>query len=237
MSKGLAYFKEVYDLVPGWVQKMHDYNPLILDHYTAIRSEIMQEGALSRKEKDIIIAVTNAARNYERSMIYHTKGAIDFGFNIEEIVEYFLVAYPFAGSTALKHTATAIAYALSLKGIDKKIPNDVLSDIDYLKIFQDWLDKPSPLIDEIIEAVKYAPDQVEAIVLAEGTVSTAKKHITMVANYTVQLNGNDVAHWIERTRAVGVTEAELAEVGYIAILTAGIPAWFEISDSLKERDK
>ena len=40
---GLAYFKEVYDEVPGWVQKMHDYNPAILDHYTGIHSVIMND--------------------------------------------------------------------------------------------------------------------------------------------------------------------------------------------------
>ena len=51
MSKGLAYFQQVYDEVPGWVQKMHDYSPIVLDHYTGLRGEIMQDGALSRKRK------------------------------------------------------------------------------------------------------------------------------------------------------------------------------------------
>ena len=102
MSKGLAYFQQVYDEVPGWVQKMHDYSPVVLDHYTGLRGEIMQDGALSRKEKDVLLASMNAARLYPRSMGYHTKGAIDFGSTIPELVEYFLVSYLYGGTDALK---------------------------------------------------------------------------------------------------------------------------------------
>lgn len=49
MSTGLDYFKKVYDVVPGWVQKMHDYNPSMLDHYTALRGAAMADGVLSVK--------------------------------------------------------------------------------------------------------------------------------------------------------------------------------------------
>ena len=91
MGKGLAYFKEVYDVVPGWVQKLHDYNPAVLDHYTSLRGEIMLDGALTRKEKDILLVGMNAARLYEKDVVYHTKGAIDFGATIPELVEYLLV--------------------------------------------------------------------------------------------------------------------------------------------------
>ena len=52
MSKGLDYFKEVYDVVPGWVQKMHDYNPSMLDHYTALRGAAMAgRSTFSKRER------------------------------------------------------------------------------------------------------------------------------------------------------------------------------------------
>ncbi|WP_342599191.1 hypothetical protein MHB48_17685 [Psychrobacillus sp. FSL H8-0483] len=51
------------------------------------------------------------------------------------------------------------------------------------------------------------------------------------------MRGADAVSWIEKARAVGATEADLADVGYICILTAGIPSWFEISDSLKLANK
>ena len=61
MSTGLDYFKKVYDIVPGWVQKMHDYNPAMLDHYTALRGAAMQQGYLSIKEKDILLVGMNCS--------------------------------------------------------------------------------------------------------------------------------------------------------------------------------
>ena len=42
---------------------------------------------------------------------------------------------------------------------------------------------------------------------------------------------------MEQARTYGVSEAELAEVGYLCILTAGIPSWFELSDHLIEQKK
>ena len=38
--------------------------------------------------------------------------------------------------------------------------------------------------------------------------------------------------WIDAGREFGVSEEELVEMGLIGMLTAGIPAWFEASDSL-----
>ena len=102
MSKGLEYFKQVYDVVPGWVQKMHDYNPIILDHYTNLRGDIMKAGYLSVKEKDIFLVGINTARLYERSMVYHTKGSMDGGATLPELVEYLIVSYLYNGAKALK---------------------------------------------------------------------------------------------------------------------------------------
>lgn len=235
MSKGLAYFKEVYDEVPGWVQKMNDYNSKVLDHYTAIRSEIMQDGVLSRKEKDALIAVMNAGRNYERSMLYHTKGAVDFGCTLEELAELFLVAYAYAGESALEKGAIALQYALSLKGTTVSIPEGKLSESGLLDLIQSWLEQPSPIIKEAKDSVGAGKKGLEAILLADGAVSAKLKHLAMVGSYTTELDGKGAAPWMEQARLAGATEAELAEVGYICILTAGIPSWFELSDSLKEK--
>ena len=122
MSKALEYFKEVYDVVPGWVQKMHDYSPEVLDKYTGIRGEIMQDGSLSRKEKDALIASMNAARLYSRSMLFHTKGAVDFGYSASELLEFFLTAYLYKGDAALKRAFEAIPYALELSGKPVVLP-------------------------------------------------------------------------------------------------------------------
>ena len=240
MSKGLAYFKEVYDEVPGWVQKMHDYSPAVLDHYTGLRGEIMQDGALSRKEKDVLLASMNAARLYPRSMGYHTKGAIDFGSTIPELVEYFLVSYLYGGTEALQVSLQALSYALELKGSKVEQPEITPDSIeDILQTMITWLgeEDTSFLVETLAIIQKGDPQEIEAKLLGDGHVSSRMKHLNMVGNYITQLRGKDAVAWMEKARAVGATEDELADVGYICILTAGIPSWFEISDSLKLVDR
>jgi alkylhydroperoxidase/carboxymuconolactone decarboxylase family protein YurZ len=236
MSKGLEYFKEVYDAVPGWVQKMHDYSPEVLDHYTGLRGDIMQDGALSRKEKDVLLASMNAARLYARSMGYHTKGAIDFGTTIPELVEYFLVSYLYGGTAALKASLEALAYALELKGKRVDQPEKDPETIEEIfETMMTWIgdEDTSFLVTSLAAIQNGEKEKIEETLLGEGHVSTRMKHLNMVGNYITQLRGADAIPWIEKTRAVGATEAELADLGYICVLTAGIPAWFEISDSLK----
>lgn len=236
MLKGLAYFKEVYDTVPGWVQKMHDYSPEVLNFYTALRSEIMKDGALVRKEKDILLASMNAARNYERSMVYHTKGAIDFGATLEELVEYFLVSYLYS-EDALKKAAVALQYAQSIQEIIVELSDETKSALEYLKLFQSWLPDHSTYIDEVIATIGDNKAALEAKILEDGFVSSKMKHLAMVGNFTAELDGKGAASWIERARQAGASEAELADVGYICVLTAGIPAWFEISDLLHSENE
>jgi len=236
MSKGLDYFKQVYDEVPGWVQKMHDYSPVVLDHYTGLRGEIMQDGALSRKEKDVLLASMNAARLYPRSMGYHTKGAIDFGSTIPELVEYFLVSYLYGGTDTLKVSLQALTYALDLKGVTVEQPAKDPETVE--EIFQTmitWLgdEDTSFLLDSLNVIQRNDPQEIAEKLLGDGHVSTRMKHLNMVGNYITQLRGAEAVVWMDKAREVGASEADLADVGYICILTAGIPSWFEISDSLK----
>lgn len=239
MSEGLTYFKNVYDEVPDWIQKMHDYSPKVLDHYTGIRGEIMQDGVLSRKEKDLLIASMNAARLYTRSMVYHTKGAIDFGSTIPEMVEYFLVAYLYKGDQSLKTSLEAILYAFELRGkIVTKMDKEPETIEEILNMILEWTENEEDIfIKEVLEVIKQNDRQkLEKKILEDGCVPSKLKHLNMVGNYITELRGKDAVSWVEKSRQMGATEEELAEVGYICILTAGIPSWFELSDILKEME-
>lgn len=210
MADGLSYFKQVYGEVPDWVKKMHSYSPKMLDYYTDFRGEAFKENALSKKEKDQFIASANAGRLYQRSMLYHTKAAVGNGSSVEELVEHFLVAYLYKGDEALRLAVQAIEYAAELTG--QNAPH-------------------SPL-----RAEASAVELLERIIayLPAGSVTSSKKNLNMVAQYITELDGKGAQPWIQKARDKKATEAELADVGYICILTAGIPAWFEISDSLLE---
>lgn len=236
MSKALDYFKGVYDTVPGWVQKMHDYSPAVLDTYTGIRGEIMQDGALSRKEKDALIASMNAARLYKRSMIFHTKGAIDFGYSVSELTEFFLVAYLYKGDPALKLALEAVAYALELQGETSILSrNPDVTELSPLETIIGWLEsEDTQYLEEVLSLIEEGnTEKLETKILGDGLVSSRLKHLNMAGNFIVELNGEGASPWMEKARAAGASEADLADVGFICILTAGIPAWFELSDSLK----
>ena len=236
MSKALEYFKEVYDVVPGWVQKMHDYSPEVLDQYTGIRGEIMQDGSLSRKEKDALIASMNAARLYSRSMLFHTKGAVDFGYSASELIEFFLTAYLYKGDAALKRAFEAVPYALELTGKPVVLPEATPETADdLLGTMIGWLtDEDTSYLERVASAIKQGnTEEVSALILSDGKVSSPLKHLNMAGNFIVELDGSGAAPWMEKARSAGASEADLADLGYICILTAGIPAWFELSDSLK----
>lgn len=235
MASGLDYFKKVYDVVPGWVQKMHDYNPAMLDHYTALRSAAMAEGALTVKEKDILLVGINAARHYARSMVYHTKGAIDGGATLEELAEYLLVAYIAGGEQALQIGLQSFEYALELTNTETdKIPHDSTA-AEIARYYAHFSSSPETYnkLIAFLEAGNENALRVE--LLKSNAVDEQMKHILMTGIYTATLKNAETDEWAKKAREKGVDEPRLAELGYICLLTAGIPAWFEISDALNEK--
>ncbi|MBD1381710.1 carboxymuconolactone decarboxylase family protein [Metabacillus arenae] len=235
MSKGLSYFKEVYDVVPDWVQKMYNYSPNALDHYTSLRSDIMQEGALTRKEKDILLVGMNAARLYERSMVYHTKGAIDGGATLPELVEYLIVPYLYNGVQTLKVGLKSLEYALSLKGIEvQEVSEDEHTTEELLLHMIKLLgDEDTSFATNVLNHVRSGDEELlKEYILSDSVVSKKMKHILMVGIFLTELKGEQGEVWMELARENGASENQLADVGFISLLTAGIPAWFEASDSL-----
>ncbi|WP_277585098.1 carboxymuconolactone decarboxylase family protein [Psychrobacillus antarcticus] len=238
MSTGLDYFKKVYDVVPGWVQKMHDYNPAMLDHYTALRGAAMSEGVLSVKEKDILLVGINSARHYARSMVYHTKGAIDGGATLEELVEYLLVAYNYGGEKALQIGLQSFEYALELTGTQaEKVSHDAtaLEIVRYYAQFASNDDIKNYYEQLLSLLVSKDENALSEKLLETNVVNEQMKYILMTGIYTTVLKNTETEYWAEKAREKGVDEPRLAELGYICLLTAGIPSWFEISDALIQK--
>lgn len=239
MADGLSYFKQVYGEVPDWVKKMHAYSPKMLDYYTDFRGEAFKENALSKKEKDQFIASANAGRLYQRSMIYHTKAAVGNGSSVEELVEHFLVAYLYKGVEALRLAVQAIEYAAELTG-QNALQSVLRADATAVELLERIIAylpvERQSFTKAVLKSVQEnsGREQLEEKVLSSGAVASKTKHLNMVAQYITELNGKGAQPWIQRAREKNAIEAELADVGYICILTAGIPAWFEISDSLLE---
>lgn len=230
MSEALEYFKKVYKNVPDWVQIMHDYNPKMLEYYTNIRSEAFKSAVLTDKEKDEMIAAFNAGRLYDRSMIYHTQAAFNKGSKLEDLVEYFLVAYVYKGEQALIHSLKAIAKYLEEKnGVITEQDSDYSSLEEILKELKKM--SGAPILDKILENI----EDIDKIIMSAGSVSESRKYLALVGMYITELDGAGAGPHVENARRHGVTEEELADLGYIIILTSGIPSWFELSDHLKTK--
>lgn len=230
MESGLAYFKKVYDEVPEWVQKMYKYNPEMLDHYTALRGTAMASGILNGMEKDILLVGMNAARHYARSMIYHTKGAIDGGATLEEFIEYLSVTYVVGGEEALQMSLQSFEYATQLLKVDIEAISHDATAVEILNYYKKYSSKPQYFSD-ICHALKNEQDVAE-LLLKSNLVNEKMKYLQTVGSYISKLQHVEVEAWAEKARQQGIEEEKLVELGFICLLTAGIPAWFEISDAL-----
>lgn len=238
MTTGLDYFKKVYDVVPGWVQKMYDYNPAMLDHYTALRGAAMAEGSLSVKEKDILLVGINSARHYARSMVYHTKGAIDGGATLEELAEYLLVAYNYGGEKALQIGLQSFEYALELTGTNAEKISHEASATEIVRYYEQFAltNTSKNFYEKLLSSFTLKDENaLSDSLLTSNVVDEQMKYILMTGIYTTALKNIETDYWAKKAREKGVDESHLAELGYICLLTAGIPSWFEISDALIQK--
>ncbi|NHM32893.1 carboxymuconolactone decarboxylase family protein [Neobacillus terrae] len=237
---GLEYFEKVYGQVPEWASKMHQFSPTALDHYTALRNEILVKGKMKQKDKELILVGVNAARRYERSMLYHTKGAIDAGATVEEIIEIISTCIISRGIPAWMTGIKAISYALNdLKGQYSIEPvheeKGFTSVEECLNFFRDG----SGAVPEWLNLLgKHNPDvliqycSLRKIVLKEQAVSRKLKELLLVGINVCERYKEGVALHVKGARNFGATDEEIAEISLVGLLTAGIPAWFEGSDFL-----
>lgn len=243
MTNPLDFFKQTYDIVPDWVEKMHQYSPEALQHYTNLRGSILKDGALSRKDKELILVGINAARRYEKSMIFHTKGAVDAGASVEEIAEVLLACILSRGLPAWLVGVKSIEYAIDYIGEKAKE-----FDKHYL-----IMPEKKENIDECIKYYKQAQGELpqwvhdmmdyneEALLhytnlrnqaLSEGVVSRKLKELVLVGINVAERYPEGVKIHTEGAKRCGATNEELADCHLTAVLTAGIPAWFEGSEFL-----
>ena len=252
MADALTFFKHVYGEVPEWVQTMYEQRPEAMNDYLALRRTVMEKGTLSPKEKEWILVGVNAARRYERSMLYHTKGALDAGSTVSELAEILLPCILSRGIPAWLEGYKALVYAEQYLG---------QPDHDQGRR-EETTEASAPLITTVEEALAYfsgeaGGDQPEWVslmnmyapgtlqdyanlrkrVLGDGHVSQKMKELVLVAINLSERYPRGVSLHVTGARRLGATDAELADVALTCMLTAGIPAWFELSDLLTAEQK
>jgi AhpD family alkylhydroperoxidase len=82
--------------------------PEIAGSFNAFTEACFKEGALSKKEKQLIALGISLATQDEYCTIYHTKGCLDEGASEQEILEACGVAAAFAGGAAMSQAVTLV---------------------------------------------------------------------------------------------------------------------------------
>ncbi|WP_028551151.1 carboxymuconolactone decarboxylase family protein [Paenibacillus sp. UNC451MF] len=240
----LKYYEEVYGKVPEWVDMLYHFSPKAMEHYTLLRNEILVDGALPRKEKELILVGVNAARRYERSMIYHTQGAVDAGANLEEIADVVAACIISRGIPAWFTGMKAIQFAaeyLGIEGTEVKEYNGELPSITSLEDAYAYYEKESGLTPSWAQLLEKANPSamvgytnLRNVVLRDHVVSRKLKELVLIGVNLAERYPEGVQVHVNGAKKWGATDAEIAEVSLVCVLTAGIPSWFEISEFLQK---
>ncbi len=247
MADALTFFKRVYGEVPEWVRTMHEHKPEALNDYLTLRRTVMEQGALSRKEKEWILVGVNAARRYERSMLYHTRGALDAGSTVSELAEILLPCILSRGIPAWLEGYKALVYAeqyLGRRGREqgsREEPTEATAPSittveEALTYFSREAGGDQPEWVGLMNV--YAPGtlrdyaNLRKLALGDALVPRKMKELVLVGVNLSERYPNGVSLHVSSARRLGATDTELADVALTCVLTAGIPAWFELSDLL-----
>jgi AhpD family alkylhydroperoxidase len=101
VEAALRHYKEG---IGTFTQKLPD----VAGSFNAFTEACFNEGALSKKEKQLIALGISLATQDEYCTIYHTKGCLDEGASEQEILEACGVAAAFAGGAAMSQAVTLV---------------------------------------------------------------------------------------------------------------------------------
>lgn len=193
---------------------------------------LLDDSALSKKEKSLLLVGLFAARREEEAMLHFTRVAVEAGNSVNEIAELISAAIISRGIPTWLSGIEAISLAIELTGESKSdIPdvpafNSIEECVGYYKSEFEVLPK------WIQYLVDYAPDtllkysNLRTTSLRDGEVPRLMKELLLYAINICDRYPKGVD--IHKTNAVqlGTTEDVLTDVKTICIYAVGIQAIF-----------
>jgi len=239
----LKIIEEMFGEVPAWAGKMNESEPKALEHLLKFQQEVMAEGHISKKEKELILVGVNAARRYENSMLYHAKGAIDAGATLREFVEILTPCILSRGIPAWFEGLKAIQYAekYSKKSSAESTEKDVdfeFQNVDeslaYFKeeaggVKAEWV----KVMEEEAADVLLHYGNLRASILKDGIMPRKLKEFVLVAINVAERYEKGIELHVNSARKLGATDEEIAEVTLLGFLASGLPEWFEGSEFIQ----
>ncbi|WP_156289445.1 carboxymuconolactone decarboxylase family protein [Oceanobacillus salinisoli] len=229
--------------IPDWFKELNEYHSQALDHLNKLKKEILSDGAISKKDKELILVGINAARRHEDSMLYHAKGAADSGATINELVEILTPCILSRGIPAWFEGVKAIQFFNEYKNETNKEMNGHTIDMDFQSVDEaieyfkteadgvksEWIEVMEKEVSEVL--LNYG--NLRASILNDGKVPRKIKEFVLIGINIAERYEKGAELHISSARKLGATNEEIAEVAITSLLTAGIPAWFEGSMFLK----
>ena len=95
--------KQSIDEVMGMMGNLSKHQPESLRHFKAFMGEVLKEGVLDTKTKELIAVGTSITARCKYCIALHVKKALDAGANRDEIFEAATVAMLMGGGPAMTY--------------------------------------------------------------------------------------------------------------------------------------
>ena len=102
--------------VNGSLKMLSEKYPEQMKAFGSFMHSVEKEGALSRKNKELISIALSIATHCKWCIAFHVKNALDAGANEEEIMETCFVAALMGGGPSLMYTQLVVKAINDLKG-------------------------------------------------------------------------------------------------------------------------
>lgn len=213
--------EQEYGGLPPWAERLRAAAPGFYGDYLALRSGILRDGALSRKEKDLLLVGVNAARRYRPSLLGHARLAVREGASPEEVVETILVAILSRGIPSWMEGLEAVRVAEEAAGRPARLAAPPPAAPEAAPPWLTALEERSPEIGRLYGALR-------ANVLRDGHLSRAFRELVLVGINLAEGYQPGIQLHAGNARRLGAGDAHLVETALTVVLTAGIPAWFNV---------
>jgi AhpD family alkylhydroperoxidase len=122
----LLKYEKTYGRIPDWAETVGQIMPELLEPWLGLRSQVMSDGALPRKVKELMLLGINLVRRYPSGVENHLRAAMDAGATQEEIMETIATAVLSSAAPAMYNGPRALKAELEKRkqtsGKDSGVP-------------------------------------------------------------------------------------------------------------------
>ena len=91
-----------------WMETLLEGNPELLKNYMGIRDQVLVDGALPRKVKELMLMGINMVRMYQPGIENHLRMALNLGATKEEVMETIATAVLSSAAPAIRSGPRAL---------------------------------------------------------------------------------------------------------------------------------